>query len=141
MDRDHEGGCLCGAVRYRIAAEPTSVAYCHCRMCQRAGGAPVMAWATVPADAFAFVRGKPATYASSTFAERQFCPRCGSPLTFRYRPETGEGDVTVASLDHPDALPPQYHIWTASRPAWFDTTDSLPRHRERGPDSPPPHPA
>lgn len=51
MTQVHEGGCLCGAVRYRITGEPKSVGYCHCRMCQRAAGAPVVAWATVPADA------------------------------------------------------------------------------------------
>jgi hypothetical protein len=54
-----EGGCLCGAVRYRIEALPTDIAYCHCRMCQKASGAPAMAWATVPASAFAWTRGRP----------------------------------------------------------------------------------
>ncbi len=47
-----EGGCLCGEVRYRIEAEPSDVAYCHCRMCQKTSGAPAMAWGTVPSSAF-----------------------------------------------------------------------------------------
>ena len=59
------GGCLCGAVRYRITAAPVEALYCHCRMCQRAHGAPVIAWLTVPLDSFAVTAGNPAAYPSS----------------------------------------------------------------------------
>ncbi len=59
------GGCLCGAVRYRIDAAPASVMICHCATCRRAAGAPSVAWATVPAAGFALTAGAPAEYASS----------------------------------------------------------------------------
>ena len=78
-----EGGCLCGAVRYRIGAEPDHAGYCHCRMCQRAAGAPVVAWLTVARAAFAWTRGEPAVYRSSAKAERLFCGACGTQLAFR----------------------------------------------------------
>ena len=52
MDEILTGGCLCGEVRYRITATPVEALYCHCRMCQRAHGAPVIAWLTVPLAAF-----------------------------------------------------------------------------------------
>jgi len=52
MDEILTGGCLCGDVRYRITAAPVEALYCHCRMCQRAHGAPVIAWLTVPVTAF-----------------------------------------------------------------------------------------
>jgi hypothetical protein len=115
-----EGGCLCGAVRYRIEALPTDIAYCHCRMCQKASGAPAMAWATVPASAFAWTRGRPSPYRSSDRAGRLFCRECGSQLVFRVVSEPDRLDITVASL----------HIWTSSRLPWFDRTDQLPRHVE-----------
>lgn len=125
-----EGGCLCGAVRYRIEAEPTDIAYCHCRMCQRSSGAPVMLWATVPAGAFRWTRGRPSPYRSSDRAGRLFCGECGSQLAFKVVSEPEKIDVTVASLDDPTGIRPEYHIWTASRMDGFETTDTLPRHAE-----------
>ena len=123
-----EGGCLCGAVRYRIDAEPRSADYCHCRMCRRAAGAPVVARLTVTEDAFAWIKGEPALYRSSPNAERLFCPACGTQLVLRDEPDYL--DVTLASLDDPTAVRPSYHIWTASRIGWFDTSDDLPRYAE-----------
>jgi hypothetical protein len=129
-----EGGCLCGAVRYRISAEPHHADYCHCRMCQRASGAPVVAWLTVASEAFEWAKGEPAVYRSSPKAERLFCPNCGTQLVFRAVAEPDHLDVTLASLDDPEAVRPTHHIWTASRIGWFDTADDLPRYPESGPD-------
>jgi hypothetical protein len=123
-----EGGCLCGAVRYRISAEPRSAYYGHCRMCRRAAGAPVVARLTVANAGFAWIEGEPAVYRSSAEAERLFCPACGTQLALRDEPDYL--DVTLASLDDPEAVRPRYHIWTMSRIAWFETADDLPRHPE-----------
>jgi hypothetical protein len=122
-----DGGCLCGALRYRATAVPGKSSYCHCRMCQRSAGSPVLAWVSVPAETFAYVRGEPRIYRSSAQARREFCPTCGTQLVFR---EDGDIniDITTASLDEPARLPPQYHIWRMSRIPWFETADSLPRH-------------
>jgi len=130
-----EGGCLCGEVRYRIGAEPHDAGYCHCRMCQRATGAPVVAWLTVASAALAWTKDEPAVYRSSEKAERLFCPRCGTQLGFRETALPDQLDVTLASLDDPEAVRPSHHIWTASRIGWFDVADALPRYPERGPDS------
>jgi hypothetical protein len=126
-----EGGCLCGEVRYRVAAGApvTDVAYCHCRMCQRAAGAPVAAWCTVPAAALAWTRGRPRAHRSSERAGRLFCPDCGSQLAFRMLDEPDRLDLAVASLDRPEEVAPEYHIWVSSRMPWFETRDELPRHR------------
>jgi hypothetical protein len=129
-----EGGCLCGAMRYRITTEPHDAGYCHCRMCQRATGAPVVAWLTMASEGFAWTRGEPAIYRSSPEAERLFCPACGAQLVFRMIAEPHRLDVTLASLDDPNAVPPQHHGWTSSRIAWFDARDDLPRHLEGGPE-------
>ena len=77
------GGCLCGAVRYAARGEPVDTGYCHCRICQRSSGAPVLAWATFSNDAFAYTSGSPTTYRSSPKAGREFCAACGTQIAFR----------------------------------------------------------
>lgn len=129
------GGCLCGTVRYRIVLPVLDAAYCHCRMCQKASGAPAVAWVSVEAGQFSYVRGEPAVYHSSDWAQREFCGGCGAPLVFRYLDPARPVDVTIASLDDPTVVRPEYHIWTSAHLPWFDTADSLPRHPDQGPDS------
>jgi hypothetical protein len=128
-----EGGCLCGQLRYRIGRAPHDAGYCHCRMCQRAAGAPVVAWLTMARADFAWTAGEPKVYRSSPAAERLFCPTCGSQLVFREHALPDLLDVTLASLDEPAAVVPDHHIWTSSRIPWFDTADALPRSPEGGP--------
>lgn len=132
----HDGGCFCGAVRYRITGAPIDVGYCHCSMCRRLHGAPVVAWATVAPAAFRFITGVPRRFRSSAPAQRLFCGDCGTPLLFRPDPQPADGfiDVAVATLDAPDRMLPEYHIWTDNRLAWFETADTLPRHAGNGPD-------
>jgi hypothetical protein len=123
-----EGGCLCGAVRYRLTAAPVAALYCHCRMCQRAHGAPAIAWLAVPFAAFELTEGSPTAYRSSDHAFRHFCGSCGTPLLCHEADSPKYMDVSIASLDTPEAVPPTSHIWTDSRVAWFDTADHLPRY-------------
>lgn len=125
-----EGGCLCGEVRYRFDAEPADIAYCHCRMCQRSAGAPAMVWFTIPTASLAWTLGRPVAYRSSEGAGRLFCGACGGQLAFKVLATPERIDLTAASLDDPAALRPEYHIWTSSRLPWFDTADSLPRHKD-----------
>ena len=127
-----EGGCLCGAVRYRLDGPPLHADYCHCRMCQRAAGAPVVAWGTWPAERLTWLAGEPRTFASSAKGRRSFCPNCGTPLTFA--DDLVTVDVTLASLDDPAAFAPEYHIWTMSRVPWLDIRDDLPRYNGSAPD-------
>ncbi len=128
MDEVLTGGCLCGAVRYCIGEALVEALYCHCRMCQRAHGAPVVAWLTVPLTGFTVTAGSPAAYRSSAKAERHFCAGCGTPLTWRAIDNPRLVDVSIASLDNPAAIAPALHIWTESRIAWFETADHLPRY-------------
>ena len=128
----HEGGCLCGKVRFRVAAAAIDSGYCHCRMCQRNSGAPVVAWTTFPAASFSWTGSSPATYVSSPEARREFCSDCGSYLVF-WREGSSEVSVNTASLDDPAAFPPRMHIFTESRIPWFRTQDDLPQHVGYGP--------
>mgnify|MGYP001355205123 CR=1 FL=1 len=128
MGEPLSGGCLCGAIAYRIAAPPIDAGYCHCRICRHASAAPVVPWLTVPADGFAYTAGRPVVYSSSDHGRREFCGACGTQLVFRSDKLLGEVDVTIASLADPAAVAPEYHIWRESRIPWFETADALPRH-------------
>ena len=123
-----EGGCLCRAVRYRATGAASHPTLCHCNSCRRAAGAPVVAWVTFPFTSFTFTSGAPARHRSSPPVERTFCPRCGTPLTYRHSKHPKEIDVTSASLDDPAAFPPADHTWTSERIPWLELGDHLPRH-------------
>ncbi|HEY1431516.1 MAG TPA: GFA family protein, partial [Stellaceae bacterium] len=109
-------------------AAPVEAQYCHCRMCQRAHGAPVIAWLTVPLEGFAVTKGNPVAYRSSAKAFRHFCGNCGTPLTWREADNPRRIDISIASLDKPEAVAPTMHVWTDSRIPWFETADHLPRY-------------
>jgi hypothetical protein len=125
-----EGGCLCGAVRYRLASAPFDTGWCHCRVCQKASGAPALVFTSVPRGDFLIDRGADAlgSVRSTEFGRRGFCTRCGTPLTIEvdFQPDTI--DLTVASLDTPAAVAPGFHIFYASRIAWAPAADDAPRH-------------
>jgi len=116
---EYAGGCLCGQVRYRSTGAPSFPHYCSCRMCQRASGAPIVAWVEFPRDALAFEGpGVPALYRSSEKMQRGFCPRCGGTICSI---EDGSTKIyiTVASLDDPDAIVPASQSFPESAPAWL----------------------
>jgi hypothetical protein len=123
-----DGGCACGAVRYRIVAAPKDAGYCHCSLCRRASGAPVVAFATVPFDSFQVTSGNPRRRRSSDFGERWFCAECGTQLAMHVDHQPDTIDFTIASLDKPDAVTPGFHIFLGSRIGWFDCADALERY-------------
>lgn len=129
------GGCLCGSIRYEIAAAPFDCTVCHCVDCRRASGAPFVAWFSVPQHALRFVAGAPAVFASSPGVERSFCPTCGTPLTYRHAAFAGEIDVTAGSLDRPDDVPPAHHTWASQKLGWVKIADGRPQHPRAVPDT------
>lgn len=129
------GGCLCRAVRYRLDEAPTDAGYCHCRFCQRASGAPAMAFGTISCDAFVLTRGDPQRHRSSDIAERWFCGTCGSPLAIHADYQADTIDIALASLDDPSAVAPGFHIWCSRKISWFETADIYPRYERFRPDT------
>jgi len=123
------GGCACGAVRYQLNSLPFDAGYCHCSMCRRASGAPVLAFASVPLDDFVLTSGSPRRRRSSSDGERWFCAECGTQLAMRVDEQPDTIDFTLASLDSPDLVSPEFHIFHGNRIAWFETADRFPRHR------------
>jgi hypothetical protein len=125
MTLNHRGGCLCGAVRYRISGEPSSSVICHCASCRRASGAPTVAWLTLNRTLFEIVAGKPAVYHSSPGVVRQFCGVCGSALTYENIKYPLSIDVTTGTLDEPAAFPPTAEVWLENRLHWQPTDGTL----------------
>lgn len=123
------GGCQCGAVRYAIYAS-VRAGICHCRMCQKAVGGPFFAWAMTQVDDFAWTRGTPAVFRSSSSATRGFCAQCGTPLSFQYDKKPGSIDVSLGSLDRPGDVTPSVVMGTERVLPWCDGTmlKELPAH-------------
>ena len=125
------GGCLCGDIRYRVAAPALDTCFCHCRMCQRFSGAPVTVGSTYATSAVQFTNGEPRYYKSSPFAERGFCANCGSSLTYRpvAPPVTPDWAnwmlIYTASLDNPAPNVPTWHLGVESQLPWFDVHPAL----------------
>jgi hypothetical protein len=136
-DAAFEGGCHCGALRYRIRVVPADSGYCHCRICQRTTGAPVLAWTSIPIDSFEYAGGAPKVYRSSANGQREFCASCGAQIAFRKDSPADAIDVNTATLDEPGKVHPKLHIWTASRIDWFETADDLPRFDREEPEPAP----
>ncbi|HEX6834606.1 MAG TPA: GFA family protein [Rudaea sp.] len=118
MSGEHSGGCLCGAVRYRVSGAATATTLCHCRSCRLASGAPALAWAVFCVADFVWMRGRVKEFASSPGATRTFCERCGTSLTYANvrRPEVI--DVTSATFDDPAAFAPACEIWCEEEIPW-----------------------
>jgi hypothetical protein len=125
-----EGGCLCGAVRYRATADPVRGVICHCSMCRKHSGAPALAFVHFLLQSFTWVKGKPTRYRSSTYAERGFCSKCGSTLTMHEEILSDRVLVTMGSLDEPERVRPNDHVWTQDQIPWFEIKDQLPRFQK-----------
>ena len=126
-DNPVEGGCLCGAIRYRSELAPIASVLCHCSSCRRASGAPSLAWLILPAEGFSFTQGEPKTFRSSPHVARGFCDRCGTSILYRSdnRPEVM--DVPTATADHPERFPPQREIWLGEKVPWEMVNPELPQ--------------
>lgn len=119
------GGCQCGAVRYALYAEPFGAHLCHCRMCQKAFGAFYAPLVKIKYADFAWTRGEPDSFRSSTEVDRGFCRACGTPLTFQHR-GAPHLNISIGSLDHPEQVKPELQIGIESRIPWMAEMPCLP---------------
>lgn len=118
-----EGGCTCRSVRYRLTTKPLFVHCCHCRWCQRETGSAFALNAMIEADRAELLMGAPEmvmTPSNSGRGQKIWrCPTCRVAVWSNY---SGAGDkvrfVRVGTLDEPDLLPPDIHIFTASKQPW-----------------------
>ena len=122
------GGCLCGAVRYRVEVENTDGYYCHCRMCQLAFGNVFAAFLNVEQAKLEWLGEQPAFYRSSKLAQRGFCPHCGTPLLFAYD-GSKRMDLSVSSFDELERIKPTSHFAVETRVSAWHKPDGLPEQR------------
>ena len=134
----HPGGCLCGAIRYTIAAEPLGARMCWCRDCQRIASGSATVNVLFPEEAVA-ITGDLGLFTmiadSGNTVERGFCKVCGSQIYSRtVTPKGLPMRVRAGTLDDPELCAPTAAIWTESAPIWAPIPDHFIRH----PKGPPP---
>ncbi len=126
-----EGRCTCGAVRFRLESPPLFVHCCHCRWCQREIGSAFALNAMIETDRVTQLQGKPEPVAiPSESGKGQTilrCPACRIALWSHY---AGAGEkiafVRVGTLEDPDSLPPDIHIYTDSKQPWVVLPPGVP---------------
>ena len=126
-----DGGCTCGAVRYRLRARPMFVHCCHCTWCQRETGSAFAVNALIEASEVELLQGKPVqtTLPSLSGKGQTFwrCAACGVNLWSNY---AGAGTkihfVRVGTLDEPSQVRPDIHIYTSTRQPWVILPDGVP---------------
>ena len=118
------GRCLCGAVTITMTNAHREVDVCHCSMCQQWTGSM---YAGIEASEFT-ITGEEAisTYASSSWAERAFCSKCGSHLWYKFTP-TGNRTFLAGMFDLPEGLPIKHQIFIDEKPDWYDLAQASPK--------------
>lgn len=128
----HEGGCLCGAVRYVVHGSPESSNHCHCRSCQRAVGAGFATWCAAKNENFKVTKGEIKICKTSPGIERGFCSNCGTSLTYVAKQEWSGQDWTgmvwflAPTLDDPSIVSPTGHFYVSHQQPWVKLNDGLP---------------
>lgn len=124
-----KGGCLCGGVRFEIAAEPAMTGFCHCLSCQKLSGAGHAFHVMAPKDAFT-VGGPIKGYAwkadSGNTVTTYFCTECGSPVYGESSGFAGAITVRAAALDDPGAVKPQMTVYAKRVQPWDHVEPSVP---------------
>jgi hypothetical protein len=130
MTEKLEGGCTCGAVRYRLASAPMFVHCCHCLDCQRQTGSAFVLNALIETDRVEILSGSPEPIAVPTESGRPHrifrCPKCQTAVWSEYGGVAKLRFVRVGTLDTPSALAPDIHIYTRSKQPWVKLPDGVP---------------
>ncbi len=124
-----EGGCACGAVRYRLTSAPMFVHCCHCRDCQRQTGSAFVINALIETDRIAVLGAAPEPVTVPTDSGRPHrifrCTGCGVALWSEYGGRNELRFVRVGTLDEPSLLSPDVHIYVRSKLPWVRLPDGV----------------
>ncbi|MCG6884128.1 MAG: GFA family protein [Silicimonas sp.] len=115
---ENHGGCLCGAIRYRVTTPPMRVSFCHCRFCQKVTGTAYAVEPIFEESAFELLQGTPKSHdhvseGSGKVITLHFCPDCGSPIRYTFERFAGVTGVMAGSFDDPN---------------WFGWTEESAKH-------------
>jgi hypothetical protein len=129
MSVPREGGCACGAVRYRLTSDPLFTHCCHCRNCQRQTGSAFVINLLIEADRVELLAGAPQPVdvpRDDGSMQRIFrCPTC-QVAVFSHYGHPGVRFVRGGTLDQPSSVEPDVHIFTRSKLPWITLPDSAP---------------
>jgi len=129
-------GCLCGAVRIAIDAEPVLARTCWCRLCQYLAAGAGTVNVVFPAEAVTIageVRWHDAVADSGNAMRRGFCPTCGTPLLSKSAARPQYLIIRTGALDDPELIAPQATIWTGAAPSWACIDAELPQFEGQPP--------
>ena len=129
---DHQGGCLCGAVRFVARGPLRDVVFCHCSQCRRQSGLYFAATAVDKGDLTLVDDSALRWFAASDDALRGFCGTCGTALFWKGH-RAGHIAILAGSLDDPSVLRGASHIFTEGRPGFYDLCDGLPQYPHDAP--------
>jgi hypothetical protein len=123
MAKSREGGCVCGAVRYRLKADPQVGLVCHCTWCQKRTGSAFAPIAYFNEADVEFLQGKMTTYEhrsdeTGRWLRIEFCPVCGTPVTHIAELRSGLRGISAGTMEDPDSFRIDRHIWTRSARPW-----------------------
>ncbi len=125
-----EGGCACGAVRYRLGSAPLFVHCCHCLDCQRQTGSAFALNALIETDRVELLTGAPEPTHVPTDSGRPHrifrCAKCQTAVWSEYGGVAALRFVRVGTLDRPSALSPDVHIYTRSKQPWVSLPEGVP---------------
>ena len=123
MNDSHQGGCLCGALRYRVDGEPTRCNVCHCRFCQRLTGSAFLVEPMFLKPQVAFTVGNPACYVHRGEHGRSlylhYCRQCSAKVALTFQRFPDHYGICGGTFDDPHWFQPTRHIFTAYAVPWF----------------------
>jgi hypothetical protein len=141
MSEVHMGGCICGAVRYRVTGKPAVGLVCHCSFCQRrlAGAFAVIAY--FGEQQVEFLQGQLAAYEhrsdeSGRWLRMEFCPRCGTTVSHTAEVRPGMRAIAAGTFDQPDWFTIDRHVWAQSKRPWVTLPEDVPVYPQGSPGLP-----
>ena len=135
MDSPREGGCVCGAVRYRVTNAPFRTGVCHCKFCQRRTGSAFGVGVYFRKDDFQLLRGELKSYEhrsdeTERWLKMEFCPKCGTTVTWTLEAFPDGRGVAGGSFDDSSWLRIERHSWTRSKQHWVPIPPEVPTFKK-----------
>lgn len=142
MSGIHDGGCVCGAVRYRVSGVPIRTSICHCTFCQRRTGSAFGFGAYLRQEDVAITRGTLTVYEhrsdeSGRWLRMEFCPVCGTTVTWTVEALPGTRAIAGGTFDDPSWLKIERHGWLRSAHPWMIVPPDVERHAQSALPPPP----
>jgi len=130
-----EGGCVCGEIRYQMVSRPMFVHCCHCSSCQRESGSAFVINALIEADRVKILQGSPEIIDTPTASGKDQkiarCPECHIAVWSNYsKGGKNINFIRVGTLDDPNQIPPDIHIFTSTKLSWVTLPSATPAAAE-----------